>query len=98
MLAASGHSTLCLTSAIQRLCMVPSPLTRWRRSELRGLRRMGIPAGKNSGKNSTALRDLSFLVLVYAVWELAAWFIKKSLLRRHPKKKGVPLPSGQRPT
>lgn len=58
---------------------------------------MGIPAGKNSGKNSTALRDLSVLVLVFAVWELAAWLIKRSLLQRHPKKKGVPLPATQRP-
>ena len=59
---------------------------------------MGIPAGGRSAKNSTALRDLTILVLVYAAWELAAWAIKRSLLRRHPKKKGVPLPATQRPT
>jgi hypothetical protein len=44
-----------------------------------------------SAKNSTALRDLAVLLLVYALWEVAARLQRRALLKAHPKKRGVPL-------
>ena len=44
-----------------------------------------------SAKNSTALRDLGVLLLVYAVWEVATRLTRRRLLKAHPKKRGVPL-------
>ena len=44
-----------------------------------------------SAKNSTALRDVAVLLLVYALWEVATRLTRRRLLREHPKKRGVPL-------
>lgn len=48
---------------------------------------MGIPS-RPSAKNSTALRDLSLMLVVFALWELVAYLLKRKLLRDHPKRKG----------
>jgi hypothetical protein len=59
---------------------------------------MGIPSKPaGSGKNSTALRDLVTLLLFFAVLELTATLVKKSLVKKHPKRKGVPLAVPLRP-
>ena len=48
-------------------------------------------------KNSTALRDVAVLLLVYGLWELSAYLTKRRLLRAHPKARGVPMPAGRYP-
>jgi hypothetical protein len=55
---------------------------------------MAPPAASDGGsaKNSTALRDVAVLLLVYALWEVATRVTRRRLLREHPKKRGVPLP------